>query len=369
MGANVVLLFILFFIAPLIIPSLANALNNTIKPFLKNIPELTSTSIVLTNWLAIIVLYGVWIIGTNIILFSVYVPVLRKQFKKVKINRPINYIFGAVFGFTTMMIFCYFLTNLLSTNIFYNKNNFTQDLPTIIQAKDNQDNKYRNQFRNSAADKMLNWMPAWQVHTAGDAINYWFWMAVTLKNDSDLTNIINSISDSDNFIQNIDAALKGLSDGEKNNVINGIIGPVVDKINENINNLPPANINWSDINQTVETWKKNNPSQQFNGAAIDEMMNSEPNDESNPYYYFVKLHEISNEPSANNQFSAILQNGNKFYTTIKNIYLLGKITPNADTIKTFNTIISKYVIGMTIVNPGANDPLFPNYQQLSSWFS
>lgn len=369
MGANVVLLFILFFIAPLIIPSLANALNNTIKPFLNNIPELTSTSIVLANWLAIIVLYGVWIIGTNIILFSVYVPVLRKQFKKVKINRPINYIFGAVFGFTTMMIFCYFLTNLLSTNIFYNKNNFTQDLPTIIQAKDNQNNKYRNQFRNSAADKMLNWMPAWQVHTAGDAINYWFWMAVTLKNDSDLTNIINSISDSDNFIQNIYAALKGLSDGEKNNVINGIIGPVVDKINENINNLPPANINWSDINQTVETWKKNNPKQQFNGAAIDAMMNSKPNDESNPYYYFVKLHEISNEPSANNQFSAILQNGNKFYTTIKNIYLLGKITPNADTIKAFNTIISKYVIGMTIVNPGANDPLFPNYQQLSSWFS
>ncbi|WHQ36619.1 hypothetical protein [Spiroplasma sp. SV19] len=369
MGANVILLVILFFIAPLIIPPLGNSLNNAIKPLLNNIPQLQTASIIVANWLAIIILYGVWIIGTNTILFSVYIPVLRKQFKKVQINRPINYILGAVFGFCTMMIFTYFLTNLLSTNVFYNKNNFSQDLPTMINATQNDNDKYPNQFRHSAANKMFNWLPSWQVQKSGDAIAYWFWMAITLKNSSSLSDIIDEISNSDNFINNIDDALNGLSDNEKNNVVNEIIGPIVDKIDENTNNLPEAKITWTDINQSVTNWKNNNSNQSFNGAAIETMMTSQPNDESNPYYYFVKLREYGETTSNNSDFSTILTNGNKFYTTLKNIYLLGKITPNADTIQSFNAIVNKYVTEMTIINPGENSPLYANYQQLSSWFA
>ena len=369
MGANVILLIILFFIAPLIIPSLANSLNNLIKPLLNNIPQLQSASIIVANWLAIIILYGTWMIGTNGILLSVYVPVLRKQFKKVQINRPINYLFGAVFGFCTMMIFSYFLTNLLSTNVFYNKNNFSQDFPTMINATQNEADKYPNQFRHSPTNKMFNWLPFWQVQKSGDAITYWFWMAITLKNDTSLSDINDSISNSDDFINNIDNALNGLSDSNKNDVVNDIIGPIVDKIDKNTSGLPATTTDWTDINQAVVNWKNNNPGHQFNGPAVETMMTSTPNDENNPYYYFVKLREYGEATTANSEFSVILTNGNKFYTTLKNIYLLGKMTPNANTIQTFNTIINKYVTGMTIINPGEDDPLYPNYQQLSSWFT
>lgn len=243
MGANIILLVILFFIAPLIIPSLANSLNHVIKPMLNNILQINIVSIIVANWLTIIILYGVLIIVTNIILFSVYVPVLRKQFKKVQINRPINYIFGAVFGFCTMMIFSYFLTNLLSTNVFYNKNNFSQDFPTMINYTSNDAAKYPNQFSHSPANKMFNWLPLWQVQKYGDAIAYWFLMAIALKNDSSLSDIIDSISDSNDFINNIDYALNGLSDNEKNDVINEIVGPIVDKIDDNISGLPATTIN------------------------------------------------------------------------------------------------------------------------------
>ncbi|MBW3058708.1 hypothetical protein D6D54_04160 [Spiroplasma poulsonii] len=58
MGANVILLGMLFFIAQLIIPSLAASLNNVLKPVLNNIPQLNRASIIVANWLAIIILYG-----------------------------------------------------------------------------------------------------------------------------------------------------------------------------------------------------------------------------------------------------------------------------------------------------------------------
>ncbi|WP_219929929.1 hypothetical protein [Spiroplasma poulsonii] len=267
-----------------------------------------------------------------------------------------------------MMIFSYFLTNLLSTNVFYNKNNFSQDLPTMINATRKDASKYPNQFRHSPTNKMFNWLPSWQVQKSGDAIAYWFWMAIGLKNDSSLSDIIDSISNSNDFIDNIDNALNGLSDNEKNDVVNDIVSQIVDKIDDNTNGLPATSINWSNINQAVISWKNNNPDQQFKGTSIETMMTSTPNDESNPYYYFVKLREYGETTTTNSEFSVILTNGNKFYTTLKNIYFLGKITPNATTIQSFNTIINKYVIGMTIINPGENDPLYPNYQQLSSWF-
>ena len=90
------------------------------------------------------------------------------------------------------------------------------------------------------------------------------------------------------------------------------------------------------------------------------------NDTLKTYVYFLGLKSVA-EANPNDLIPTIID-GNKLYNMLKNLYTLGKIVLGAEQLKTFNAIIGKYVLGMTIVNFGNQDPNYQNYVQFSQWF-
>ncbi|AHF57553.1 CvpA family protein [Spiroplasma eriocheiris] len=364
LGANIIFFVILFLLQGFLIEPFANIINPAIKNMFSSNAQLAAGSIIVSMLVATILVYLGWFFLSNIILLVVYLTTLRGHFKTVKINRPINYLLGGIFGFLTMMILAFFITNIMSSKVFYNSNNFNQNITEIIDKGQTSDQeKYPNKVRESSADKMFSIFPDLKVQKTGDALAYWFWTIVGLKNNpGDLSDIIETITDPGHFEDNVADIIKDLPEDQKNEVVDNLIGPVIEKIKEETDKLPVATINWSDINGEVNKWKNSNPRKIFNGTAMQEMMN----DTSKTYVYFPGLKTAA---EANpNDLTPTITDGNKLYNMLKNLYTLGKIAPGAEQLKTFNAIIGKYVLGMTIVNPGNQDPNYQNYVQFSQWF-
>ncbi|AHF60843.1 hypothetical protein P344_02395 [Spiroplasma mirum ATCC 29335] len=104
---------------------------------------------------------------------------------------------------------------------------------------------------------MFSIFPDLKVQKTGDALVYWFWTIIGLKNNpGDLSDIIDTITNPGHFEDNVSDVIKDLPEDQKNEVVDNLIGPVIDKIKEETDKLAVATINWSNINGEVSKWKK-----------------------------------------------------------------------------------------------------------------